>query len=54
MYMDGYFLKKKKSGVVFCTKESVWWLCKQGFFSGQPADISVCLDFFDHSHSKLD
>lgn len=33
MYMDGYFLKKKKkSGVVFYTKESMWWLWKQGFF----------------------
>lgn len=57
MYMDGYFLKrKKKSDVAFYAKESVWWLCKQRFFSGQPEDISVCLDFFffDHSHSKLD
>lgn len=46
MYMDGYFLKKKKCGVVFYAKEGVWWLCKQGFFSWQPVDISVCLDFF--------
>lgn len=47
MYMDGYFMgkEKKKSGMVFDAKESVWWLCKQGFFSGQPVDILV-LDFF--------
>lgn len=31
------------SGVVFYAKESVWWLCKWGFFSGQLADISFSL-----------
>lgn len=52
--MDILWGKKiKKSGVVFYAKESVWWLCKQGFFSGQPIDILVLDFFFDRSHSRL-
>lgn len=31
-YVYGWIFSGKKSGVVFYAKETVWWLCKQGFF----------------------